>query len=649
MQRVYVGDLEADGLLDTATQVWCGVFKNVDTGEVVKFSPLSGENFVEDMLHFLDTVDVLIMHNGIGYDWPLLEKLYGYTYKGKKVDTLLMSRLHNPDRTLPFNCPNRRAGPHSVEAWGYRVGRGKPEHEDWSQFSEDMLHRCTEDTEIQCLILKALGVEAKGYKWRDAYLLTFSLFSILQKQEEYGWKVDRKYMDKSISLLTHWMDRIDRVIQPYLPKILVVEESKVKGIYNFVRKPFTKARKLTKQVTNWIDSVGDDSLYTTVSGPFSRISFRTVDLNSNMETKDFLLSVGWIPDKWNYKKGDNGKPVRDENGELIPTSPKLSHDDPFIGIQGSVGRLIARRVQCRHRRSNIEGWIKLIREDGSISSRVSGIAATGRAKHTGIVNVPNAEAFFGKQMRRCFISREGFTLVGCDSAGCQNRMLAARVGDDNFTNTLIHGDKKLGTSIHQVNQKAIQDIAGIDVSYGQAKTLNYAFMFGASDKKLGATIGKGKDEGALIRKALLSVAAGFEQLVNNLTEEWRGNAKKRMNAWGKMEYFNGWVSGLDGRPIFIKSEHQILVYVLQSDEAIMMSAAYCLLYKRLEAKGYRWGIDYGIVCWYHDEYTIECKEAIAKDVAEIAEKCIVDAGKFYKINCPHEGDAAIGKDWYAIH
>ena len=327
--------------------------------------------------------------------------------------------------------------------------------------------------------------------------------------------------------------------------------------------------------------------------------------------------------------------------ELVPSY--------LIGVVGGLGRLVAKRDQCRHRRSSIEGWIKLIRPDGRIGSRVSGIATTGRMKHAGIVNVPNVESFFGKDMRKCFISDKDMVLVGCDSAGCQNRMLAARVGDASFTDTLINGDKKKGTSIHHVNQKAILEVAGIPVSYGEAKTLNYAFMFGASDNKLGAILGMSKEVGTTIRAAMLSVAAGFEALVASLTAEWKSNAKKRTGSWGRIEYYNGWIKGLDGRPIFIKSEHQILVYMLQSDEAIMMSAAYCMLYKRLEARGYVWGRDYGIVCFYHDEYTIECRKEIAEDVAKIAEKCIVDAGLFYNIECPHAGEAQIGNDWYQIH
>jgi len=81
--KICVADLEANGLLDTATQIWCGVFKDKATGEVVKFSPLDGEGWEKRMCSFLDTVDVLILHNGISYDRPLLKRYGGMSIKGR--------------------------------------------------------------------------------------------------------------------------------------------------------------------------------------------------------------------------------------------------------------------------------------------------------------------------------------------------------------------------------------------------------------------------------------------------------------------------------------------------------------------------------------------------------------------------------------
>lgn len=625
--RIATGDLEANGLLDTATKVHCGVFKE-STGLIVKFRP----HQIKEMLAYMDTIDVLKMHNGLGYDWPLLKKLYGYEYKGKKVDTLIMSRLLNPKRLVPFNCPNKTAGPHSVEAWGWRVGRGKPEHNDWENFSEGMLHRCTEDVEIQELIFEELMKEAKGGDWKQAFLLSFKLFENLQKQEEYGWLVDQDHMHRCISQLTHWIRKIDIAVTPYIPKVLVVNELKKAGEYGYVKKPFLKSGAYSEGVNRWILDSGLDSSSSPVLGVFSRIDFRPTNLDSGEETKDFLLGMGWEPKDWNTN----------DAGER--TSPKLSKDDPFEGIEGKLGRLVAKRVQCRHRRSTIEGLFKVIRSDGRIPSVVNTLAVTGRATHRNIVNIPKAGSFYGNQMRAIFIAAEGKVLVGTDSDSCQLRMLAGRMKNDKYTEALVNGDKKLGTDSHTLTAKAA-DLESRDI----AKNVMYCLLFGGQDKKLGNTAKK-PGRGAEVRKALYHGLDGLQQLVEGLVKEWRATARQKYNPrFNKMEYFNGKITGLDGRPITVPSEHALLVYLLQSDEAIMMQAAYNKCHKMLQARGYVYGDDYGFVCWYHDEYTIECREEIAKDVAYCSEQAIAWAGNFFKIPCPHLGHAAIGKSWYAIH
>lgn len=448
--KIAFGDLEANGLLPTATRVHCGVFIE-DNGKVHKFRP----NQINEMLNYLDTVDVLIMHNGIGYDWPLLRKLYGWEYKGKKVDTLILSRLLNPKRQLPYICPNKKAGPHSIEAWGYRVGRGKPEHNDWEQFSEAMLHRCTEDVEILRLVYDSLLKEMKGGSWKQAILLTFELFENLQKQEQYGWLVDKAHMAACINQLDRWVERIDKAVISYLPHVLVVEESKKGGEYQYVKKPFLKSGAYSEATHRWCISANLDVDSRPVGGPYSRVSFRKTNLNSNEETKDFLLSLGWEPKEWNT------------NDEGERTSPKLSKDDPFVGINGALGRLVAKRVQCRQRKGIIEGLLEIIRVDGAIASCVANLAETGRATHRGIVNIPGAKSFYGKQMRMTFVARAGKTLVGTDSDSCQIRMLCARMNDPVYTDNVLNGRKEDGTDIHSVNMRA----AGLHTR-DDAKTFN---------------------------------------------------------------------------------------------------------------------------------------------------------------------------------
>ncbi|RKZ80075.1 MAG: hypothetical protein DRQ35_02995, partial [Gammaproteobacteria bacterium] len=553
--RICVADLEADGLLPEATQVWCAAFHDIKTQE---------DFFLVDpvlIMQFMDSCDVIIGHNTIGYDFPLLRKLYNYEYKGKKIDTLLMSRLQLPNRPRPLGC---KAGPHSVEAWGLRFGHKKPEHEDWSRYSEAMGHRCREDVRIQCMIYTALMDEGRGKNWGDAHRLTHKLFEILELQEDYGWLVDQGYMDKCLHDLTKWIDKIDEVLVPRLPRRCINEGG--------ITKPFLKSGEYSKNASRWMERVGWDPNIRRVCGPCTRVDFPQVDLGSIAQVKEYLLSQGWVPDKWNEKDG-------------VRTSPKLNKDDPFDGVSTGEGRLIAKRIQCRHRRSQIQGWVKNIRPDGRISQRVTGIAATGRLIHGVVVNVPGSDAFFGKQMRKIFTHKEGYKIVGIDSAACQNRMLAARVNDPAFTETLLRGNKEDKTSIAFVNMKAIKAAAGLDVSYKVSKNLNYAFIFGARDPKLASTAGVSANHGALIRKGLLSVSPGLEGLVSSLAEEWRATATKEMR-WGKVRYTNGIIAGLDGRPVRIEKEHTLLGYMLRSDESIMMQYALCYLYKWLTERGW---------------------------------------------------------------
>src|SRR5690606_8878714 len=110
----------------------------------------------------------------------------------------------------------------------------------------------------------------------------------------------------------------------------------------------------------------------------------------------------------------------------------------------------------------------------------------------------------------------------------------------------------------------------------------YCLLLGGGDVKLAKTAKKPAGSGADLRGKLYRGLDGLGTLMESLTKEWKGTAKQRFNAkFNRMEYFDGIITGLDGRPIKVPSEHQLLVYLLQSDEAIHMSKAYCLLNQRL--------------------------------------------------------------------
>ena len=630
-------DVEADGLLDEATTMWCASIKDHDTGAVTSFYPDgSGSNYIPAFLKALDELDVAIGHNIIKYDLALLRKLFGYNFKGKIVDTLLMSRVQRPKRKLPPHCP-RRTGPHSVEAWGFRLGRGKVDHEDWSQFSPEMLKRNQEDVEIQYLIYKALLREGKGEGWRDAHRLNFQLFDLLQRQEEYGWLVDRKHLDHCVYFLDRWIDRIDRAVESHLPLVVEINETKKEGVYNYVRKPFLKSGAYSRSVTQWYGD-GESAKRAGVAGPFARIDFRRTNLDSNLETKRFLIDLGWQPEQWNTNNA----------GER--TSPKLSKEDPFEGIQGSLGRLIAKRVQCRHRKSVLLGYVKLIRPDGRIPAIVTGLADTSRAKHAGIVNVPTTGAFFGKLDAEVFHckDRDGSLSVRILLA-TKRGQLAARMGDEESSQTLFSMDRRMnGTDFHSVNQR----ILGLPFRKNAKDLLLLLYLWRWEIPKLARMLGMFCRTKPSRYKATSTERKipGLGNLLDNAQKEWRATAKQRFNPkFGRMEWYDGKITGLDGRPIVVASEHKILGYYLQSDEAIQMAIAYVMFHKWMEKKGYVLGLDFGTLCWYHDEIQVECPPELAHVVGETCAHAIAWAGEFLKIPVPHKGEYKIGNNWSESH
>jgi hypothetical protein len=151
-----VVDIECDNLLEDVSKVWCIVAKDIDEkheedGEAIYyFQP----DQIESGLSFMSEAEEIIMHNGVKYDMPVLKKLYDFKYDGHLTDTLVLSRLLNNDRPKPNGYAGK--APHSLEAWGYRLGRGKPAHDEWDRYSPEMLHRCKSDVLITEMVYYAL-------------------------------------------------------------------------------------------------------------------------------------------------------------------------------------------------------------------------------------------------------------------------------------------------------------------------------------------------------------------------------------------------------------------------------------------------------------------------------------------------------------
>ena len=150
-----VFDLETDGLLDDVTKIHCLVIYDSETDATVIYNNQGNKEPIVRGVQRLEDADVLVGHNIIGYDLPVIQKVYlWFNPQALVLDTLLLSRLYHTDmmeidkkRNLD-NMPLQLYGRHSLESYGHRLGEYKGEFgksTDWQEWSPEMETYCAQD------------------------------------------------------------------------------------------------------------------------------------------------------------------------------------------------------------------------------------------------------------------------------------------------------------------------------------------------------------------------------------------------------------------------------------------------------------------------------------------------------------------------
>ena len=289
--------------------------------------------------------------------------------------------------------------------------------------------------------------------------------------------------------------------------------------------------------------------------------------------------------------------------------------------------LIKEYLMLQKRVAQVESWMDAVGKDGRVHGKViTNGAVTGRMTHSSpnMAQIPNAGSPYGKECRQCWTVEDGNVLVGCDASGLELRMLAHYMKDENYVKTVTEGSSKDGTDVHTINQRA----AGLETR-DQAKTFIYAFLYGAGPEKIGSIVGGSRVQGQRLIDRFLKGTPSLQRLravVQRYAEE-------------------GYVPGLDGRKIWVRSEHAALNSLLQGAGAIVMKKALVIFNDKITKN--QW--DVKMVANVHDEFQFECSEDIADTAGKAARQSIVEAGLSYNLRCPLDGEYKIGRNWRETH
>ena len=173
MKTQLLFDLESTGLLRQGSRIHCIVMRDAKDDSTLVFDNQPERALIQGVKQ-LERADVLIGHNVINYDIPLIKEQFpDFDPQGQVIDTLVLSRLFYPhvaDRDFerrPAGMPQRLYGRHSLEAWGYRLKCFKGDyskHEGcWDVYDSEMLDYCIQDTEVTLKLWELMKRRMEDY------------------------------------------------------------------------------------------------------------------------------------------------------------------------------------------------------------------------------------------------------------------------------------------------------------------------------------------------------------------------------------------------------------------------------------------------------------------------------------------------------
>jgi DNA polymerase I-like protein with 3'-5' exonuclease and polymerase domains len=335
-----------------------------------------------------------------------------------------------------------------------------------------------------------------------------------------------------------------------------------------------------------------------------------------MHIEKQLRLLGWKPDQFT----DSGRAKLDEDVLTRIDIPEAALLIEYLLVQKRLGQIA----------DGDNGWLRVVQSDRRIHARYNACGTlTGRSTHyePNISQVPSVRAPYGRDCRALFLVPEGWTLIGADMSGLELRCFAhylAAFDGGEYGKVVLEGD------VHTFNQTA----AGLETR-DQAKTFIYAWLYGAGDAKIGKIVGGSAKQGEALKAKFLATVPAIAKLRAAVSQ----SSKK------------GYLKGLDGRHLTVRSEHSALNTLLQSAGAVLCKTWLRDFYEIMHTHGYKhgWDNDFVIVGFIHDEIQVATRDPFVESTANLLVTAAKDSGLHYGFKIGLDSSYVTGKNWAETH
>ncbi len=581
-KRVLVFDIETDGLLDTVSTLFCIVCMEYPSKEVKVFK---GDECYNDFLNYIDKDTILVGHNVLSYDLPVLSKLLGYKHSVTKVlDTLLLSQLHNPIRDSG----------HSLASWGVRMKVPKLPQPSFSVLSEEMVEYCIRDVELNYLVFEYLLEKMKKFS-SDCIIREHRFRYLMDRQQQRGFYFDIAYGMEFLAKLTDEALALERGLQDIFPPTRIEmkshwwEDNQGK-LWN------TKKEAIEHGIKPDELNVGPNK--------FKEIPFNPA---SRQQIAERLMEKGWEPKQ------------KTEKGSVIVNEVVLE------SVDIPEAQTIKEYLLLQKRVSQVKSWINFYNpQTGRIHGRVMTLGTIStRCSHNdpNVAQTPAIYSAYGKECRTCWTieDKNNYRLLGCDASQLELRILAHYMRDQKYIDEILHGD------IHTANQ----NMAGLETR-DQAKTFIYALIYGAGPKRISDIIEQPVSVGKRIREKFLRNVPALDRLLTRVSDAATRAGKLR---------------GLDGRYLQVRSLHAALNVLIQGGGAIVCKEWLIQIMMEIQRRK----LDAKPVANIHDEIQFEVHKDHVEELGQITKQSMKKVEEILNLNCPLDSDFKIGLNWSSTH
>jgi len=609
-------DVETNGLLWELDRIHSLVLRDVTTDEVYSCADQEGYLPIERGLKLIEEAEQLVMHNGIAFDLRALNKVYpGLNLRSDCdiVDTLIMSRVLWPelepvDDQKFSHIEKKYRGRHSLAAWGERLGVAKIKFQEeqkkdpdvdnvWDVWSPAMQEYCIGDTLVTQKLYEYLLTQDLAPRCHE---LEHEFAKVMALQEDFGFPFDEKKAFALVNTLKARTTELNDQLQEVFPPI-VEERISVKT-----------GRSLKSKVT--------------VFNPGSRQQIAD-------RLRERYPEIG-------FDRTEKGNPKVDDDVLEV------------LGEKYPEAKLLGEYLLCNKRLGQIadgkEAWLKHCRRygDGRIHGGVkTNACVSGRCSHVSpnMSQVPAVGSPYGDECRSLFTAPEGWMLVGTDASALELRALGAWLAhfDGGKYAKLVSTE---GFDIHSYNAKlfGIWDGEG-EIQKAErnlSKSLIFAVCYGAGSRKVGSLFYPKGSEQQMMEKGKEVIDTFYKRLP--AIKQLKDKITERINS-------RGYLVGIDGRHLQIRSAHSALNQLLQSTGAVLMKKASCILYRDLTELGLNYSIDYGFCGHFHDEVQVAVKPEYVSLMMETSIKAIEKSGEYFNLLCPFTGESRVGLNWMETH